>query len=93
MKEKDTEERGNVIPFPDSRQELLSVPTTWEAWRFVAPEYDLNNHDDFVAYMAAEAHVALKIQGLFGVEEANAWVQFHRGIYQPGDNGAPEDGE
>jgi hypothetical protein len=93
MKEKDTEDRSNVIPFPDRHQELLSAPPTCEGWTLVAPEYDLSNHADFVAYMAAEAHIALKIQGLFGVEEANAWVQFHRGIDQPGDNGAAEDDE
>jgi hypothetical protein len=93
MKEKDTDERSNVIPFPGRRQELLSAPPTCEGWTFVAPEYDLSDPDERAAYMAAEAHVALKIQGLFGVDEANAWVQFHRGIYQPGETDTPEDDE
>jgi hypothetical protein len=93
MKEKNTEDRSNVVAFLDRHPELSSAPPTCEGWTFVAPEYDLNDHDDFVAYMAAEMAVALKIQGLFGVEEANAWVQFHRGIDQPADDSAPEDAE
>ena len=98
----DTEDLNNVIPFPGPPP-LLDGSYTCEgwaprvasitAWAPVAPVYNLDNKEDFMAYMAAEMHVALKIQGLFGVEEANKWVQFHRGFDQDDVGGEPEDND
>jgi len=82
MKDKDTKDHENVIPFPAPSHEtpLVGEPTC-TGWIPVAPTYDLNKDEDYKAFMAAEIEIAMRIQGLFGVDEANEWVKFHRSLY------------
>jgi len=105
MKDDDTEYPDNVIPFPEPAPLLVGEPSCpgWTdrprdvpettAWAPLGRTYDLDDPEDFMAYMSAEMHAALTIQGLFGVEEANEWVKFHRGLGQEDEDAEPEDGD
>ena len=88
MKDDDTDQCGNVILFPklplltdepgcscgvpDSNKDKAKIRGTG------CHTYDLNNPEEFSRYMAAEMHIALKIQDAFGMEIANAWVRLMR---------------
>jgi len=110
MKDEDTENPDNVIPFPKPAPiALLGGEISCGGWKTTpdAPSdtpkitacaplgrtYDLNDPEDFSAYMAAEMYVAIKIQGLFGVEEANEWVKHHRGLDQEDEAAEPKGGD
>ena len=69
----------NVIAFPGTRHEapLVGEPDC---------TYGEKERQEFLDEMAKEMHVALRIQDIFGVDEANEWVKFHRGIGFTKDN-------
>ncbi len=101
MKDDDTEQRGNVIPFPEPSPLVgepgCTLPASTKDTEMVAVRtplgrrYDLSDPEQFREYMAAEMHIALQIQAAFGKEEANEWVKFHRAQLQSEDSYKPED--
>lgn len=82
MNDHDTEAHDNIVPFQDSPRKPQQVGQPGcTGWMPLAPTYDLSKDEDYKAFMAAEIEVAMRIQGLFGVDEANEWVKFHRSLY------------